>query len=440
MNCNECRDNLAACVEGFLDDETRLRMEEHLGRCPACRNELADCQGLHEQLISRSGTLQRVALEDRVMNEVQTRRNIQSRRSTMFKRYARATIGFAAAAAAILAAVLVLRGVPAHQASAAEIFTQAIQAVSHLQTMHMKFNVRTLPHDNFAYIGLDLDFVPHEIWKQFGETARWRAEKPGRTVVMDGTQTLCLMKPNYAFKFGPSSGAIEWLSCLLFPDKLLDMQLQSAQKNGWPLEMTHKAGEDGTDKTVVAVEVKAEGDYANDYLKNKSITDADTRRIYRFDTTTKLLENLQVYIHTPSKDVLVLEVSQIEYNKEIDPALFTLQLPDDVSWLEQPQTLPDNQKYEKMTPEETARAYFQAMSEGHWDELKKIGGMSFPPQLQEYVSGLQIISIGKPFKSGLYPGWFVPYEIRFKDGTVKKHNLAVRNDNPAKRYVMDGGF
>jgi hypothetical protein len=39
-----------------------------------------------------------------------------------------------------------------------------------------------------------------------------------------------------------------------------------------------------------------------------------------------------------------------------------------------------------------------------------------------------------------FAGWFVPYEIRFKDGTVKKHNLGVRDDNPAKRYVVDGGI
>jgi len=44
------------------------------------------------------------------------------------------------------------------------------------------------------------------------------------------------------------------------------------------------------------------------------------------------------------------------------------------------------------------------------------------------------------FKPKPYPGWFVPYEIKFKNGEVTKFNLAVRNDNPAKRYVVDGGI
>ena len=51
-----------------------------------------------------------------------------------------------------------------------------------------------------------------------------------------------------------------------------------------------------------------------------------------------------------------------------------------------------------------------------------------------------MISIGEPFQSGLYTGWYVPYEVVLPDGTRKKMNLAVRNDNPAHRWVWDGGL
>ena len=38
---------------------------------------------------------------------------------------------------------------------------------------------------------------------------------------------------------------------------------------------------------------------------------------------------------------------------------------------------------------------------------------------------------------GKQPGqWVVSCELR----VVKKHNLAMRKDNPAKRYIVDGGF
>jgi hypothetical protein len=54
--------------------------------------------------------------------------------------------------------------------------------------------------------------------------------------------------------------------------------------------------------------------------------------------------------------------------------------------------------------------------------------------------GLQVISLGEAFQSGLFPGYFVPYEIRLRDGSVRTHKLAVRNDNPSHRWTIDGGY
>jgi hypothetical protein len=60
---------------------------------------------------------------------------------------------------------------------------------------------------------------------------------------------------------------------------------------------------------------------------------------------------------------------------------------------------------------------------------------------------MEIIRLGKPFKGRVimfggieYPGVYVPYEIRLKDGTVKKFQLAIRCDNPEKRWYWDGGL
>jgi hypothetical protein len=106
--------------------------------------------------------------------------------------------------------------------------------------------------------------------------------------------------------------------------------------------------------------------------------------------------------------------------------------------------LPDNAKYEKMTPQQAAETFFKACAERQWDEVLKFWPMSGTDErferMKEYLGGLEIISIGEPFKKGEYPGWFVPYEIRLKSGGVKKWNLAVRNDNPMNRYVFDGGI
>ena len=53
---------------------------------------------------------------------------------------------------------------------------------------------------------------------------------------------------------------------------------------------------------------------------------------------------------------------------------------------------------------------------------------------------LLLIKIGEPFKSGIYPGEFVPYEIKLTNGTIKSHVLALRNDNPGKEWMVDGGL
>ena len=69
-----------------------------------------------------------------------------------------------------------------------------------------------------------------------------------------------------------------------------------------------------------------------------------------------------------------------------------------------------------------------------------MGRTGVPQIFKDYLGGLEVISIGEPFQSMGYPGWFVPYEIKLQSGEIKKHNLAIRNDNPAHRFELDGGI
>lgn len=331
------------------------------------------------------------------------------------------------------------------EVSAAQVLAEAAKAVANLRSVYIKAQMRTIAHDNFERIGLDYDFVTLEMWKEFDGTphGKWRFEKPGRVVVMDGQSSVLLIRLNHAAKGGINTGFVIWLRPLLDIDKVLDSEIELAQEQDSELLLTHEEGPDGTDKLVVIVDAFAQGDFTNDWCKNSSIIESDNRRIYRFDTETKLLDSLQVYVYPEDgEEVLVFETTDIQYNIDIDPALFTIELPDDVIWYEEPKELADNEKYQLMGPKEVARAFFQACADEDWDEFSKFFVASEVDQrLKNILGGLEIISIGEPFKSGLYPGWFVPYEIRFKhDKENKKMNLAVRNDNTANRYVVDGGF
>jgi len=99
------------------------------------------------------------------------------------------------------------------------------------------------------------------------------------------------------------------------------------------------------------------------------------------------------------------------------------------------------EKFEKMTPREMTVVFFQACADEDWGELLKfMSDSEVRQETKDYYGGLEIMSIGEPFKTDEYHGWFVPYEVRLKSGRIKKWNLAVTNRNLVQRYMFDGGF
>ncbi len=441
MNCAQCQENLVAHIEGLLEVQQERELAAHLQECPTCQAESAGWSGLRDRLIASGTNLGQGSVEAPVMARIAQERTINSRRIAMRKRYGKTGVGLAAAAAVAAALLVGWPGTTDRQASAAEVLAWAIEALSDLHSVHIQANIRTLERDNFELIGLEFPFVAHDLWKTFGDTPQWRIEKPGRVVVMDGDSSLLFIRPNQAAKGGVDTGFVGWLKPLLDVQQVLDSELRLAQEQGSELLLTHEEGETNSAKLVVSIEAKAQGDFTNDWCKNKSITASDNRRVYRFDAETKMLEDLSVWVHGDVKDVLVLEITEINYNADVDPGLFSLALPRDVIWFTRPKPLEDNQKYSAMTPDEAARAFFQAFADEDWDEVLKFWtASSIGQRTKDYLAGLEIISIGEPFRSGRFPGWFVPYEIKLRSGEVRTMNLAVRRDNAADRYVVDGGI
>ncbi len=352
-------------------------------------------------------------------------------------------------AAAALVALAVVLSVPLFTkstptASAAEIFYQAAQAVNKLTSFHIRVEMRTPPGDNFATIGLDYDFVPIDFWKQFtdDEWGQWRLEEPGRVVVMDGRGSTMLIKPSHVVESVDRSPERYWRESLVELGSVMTREAKKATEHPADFSSYREQGEDGREKVVIAVEAQARVP-ETDYLRNKYIDDSDHLKIYRFDAETKMLEDLQIYVHTDSEEVLVFRLVQAEYNIDLDPGLFSLELPPDVIRLKALEILPDNETYEAMTPKEAATAFFTACATEDWDEvLKFLGQTEVAQRFKDYLGGLEIIEIGEPFQSSGYvsQGWFIPYKIRLKSGHVKEHNLALRKDNPAGRFQLDGGI
>ncbi len=325
----------------------------------------------------------------------------------------------------------------------AQVLAEAADAMAKLESFHIRVEMRTLPGDNFALIGLDYDFVPIDFWKQStgDRWGKWRLEEPGRVVVMDGQRSTMLFKDlNLVHEVRDRSPERYWDECLVEIDQVTNREAKEAAKNTSEFVLYHEQGEDGRDKIVIVVEAQAKVP-ETDHLRNKYIKNSDHQKIYCFDAETKLLEDIQVYVHDKDRDVLVFKLVLMEYNTEPDPALFSLDLPENVIRSVSLEILPDNERYENMTPKEAATLFFNAWANEDWEEALKFMGQTDIPQLiKNHYGGLEIIEIGKPFQSANHPGWFVPYKLRLKSGEMREHYLALRKDNSANRFEYDGGF
>jgi outer membrane lipoprotein-sorting protein len=364
------------------------------------------------------------------------------RRIIMKSPVTKLAVAAALALAVLLPAFFFLKSTPS--ASAAQVFYQAAEAMGKLKSFHTRVEKRTLPGDNFVMIDLEHDFVPIDFWRQFtdDEWGKWRLEEPGRVVVMDGTHSTMLIKPDRIYESVDRSPERYWPESFVELGAVMTREARKATEHPADFSTHHERGEDGRDKVVITVEAQAKVP-KDDHLRNKYIEDSDHLKIYRFDAETKLLEELHIYVHTDGQDVLVYRLVQVEYNIDLDPGLFHLEPPENAIYLKPPEILPDNKKYEDMTPKEAATAFFTACANEDWDEVQKFLGQSAVPQrTKDHLGGLTILDIGEPFQSAGYTskGWLVPYKIRFKSGRIQEHTLGIRKDNPANRFEVDGGI
>jgi len=439
MNCAECRDKLVVCAEELLDREELLECRAHLENCAECSVEYRAITGLQQKLVTRGRASAKVAIVSSVMRRVLQE---QTQKETIMSRIVRYRWGFglsAAAAAAAIALFIVMTSPNAH-AKAVEVLAKGAQAVARLTSIHLRGQLRTFPQDNFASINPGTPFCTIELWKQFQPELKWRIEKPGRVIVMDGNSTVMLIKPGSTAVKVPqrttSAFDTDWLHRIANLSNTITNELKNALAQGWKLSLAEETGADGRLKSIVTVMAKS-GVPDDDYTKNTFIENADTRRVYRFDSQSELLEAVQVYLVRQSGEEQIFELSQIDYNQSIEPSVWNLELPADVSWAQLPEALPklpDNEKYASITPEQAARAFFEACSREDWEEVGKFQS-PVNDRLKQYLGGLQLISLGEPFSSKAYPGRFVPYEIK-----LRPHDfyLRVSNKNAAGRYVITG--
>jgi hypothetical protein len=230
------------------------------------------------------------------------------------------------------------------------------------------------------------------------------------------------------------------MKILLDPGKIIQTEKDFSARNDAKYEVVEKGNE-----IILTVKAKAMGDFRNAYALNKSIPESNNRRVYTFDKSTNLLKSIEIFIESGKKEVCILQLTTIKYDTPIADAEFVIVLPPNVKWVPY-----DNLVNEKNTglagisSEEATKTFFKAWQKEDWKTVDQLmPGFLISTnvdQVKNEFGGLTILMIGKPFKSGQYPGEFVPYEVRLKSGSVKKMKLALRCDNKDKKWIVDGGF
>jgi outer membrane lipoprotein-sorting protein len=439
MNCHEAAERMI----DLFDVETIPSTEpvlEHLRSCTECGLRFEQERRTFEAIRPVQRIMASQRFKEKAMKAIIAE---AARESVLESRTRWRCRGWPKWVAAVSAAVLLLLmlamlrvGKGGSRAAEVKLLAQSVDVMSNVRTVHMIGRMRTLAGDNFELVGTDYEFVPLELWREYDNPPRWRVEKTGRVVVMDGQSSLLYVPGrNMAMKGTPETGFVEWLPPLLSPETILQAELAAARQGTAEAKLVESEG-----ILTLTVRRKARGDFANPWAKDRSIQESDHICVYRFDAATKRLEGLQVIMTEGAKDVSVLELTDFRYNESFPPSLFALQLPSDVHWAlnatdlrPAPATLTG--------PGEVAEYFFDALAREDWDAVLEVLPFSrADDRFRQTYGGLQVVSIGQPFKSGLYPGYFVPYKIRLRDGSTREWKLSVRNDNPTHRWTVDGGF
>ena len=353
-------------------------------------------------------------------------------------------LGAISSAAAVIAVAITLTlNSPVY--AARKYFSGAIMAASDVKTMVMKLSVRTKPDEPIDYLNPSLDFIPATVKVIYGEPMLWSMEKKdGRNVLCNGD--------GYVYEWiGGKDGRVGWkksakgivnseLAAFLDPRLLLEAERRTAERN----KGTKYQVIDNGELVVVTAMTTAQGDFSeSEYTLNTSLAEASTVRVYSFAKSTGELVQMRIDIVVDDKPITVIESESIAYNEPLtasnlsdkDLSQIEFQSNDIANAVDSPLV--------GITADEAAKIILKAMNE--WDtEILNTAMHYFKGDVMKIVEdryrGLEVKSIEKAVKSGLYPGRFVKCKVVLPNGKKETLTLALRNDNKAKVWLIDGGL
>lgn len=390
---------------------------------------------IEEQLVPTGTFHPSEALKEKILEEAQKENPTFAKRSSKIKKI----VWTAVSAAAALAVIVVAHPFVKQAYSMENNFIKASEYFTEASTYVVEIDARTIPNENFAYIDAGENFVRHKLTVQ-PTTGRWRLEKPGRVSMYDGNCTwLWHPQENYGCQWNTNAqGVMEDFAILADPFMMMELEKSYVRHN--PKAVCKKTMEKGL--VTLVVEAPAHGDYENDYCRNTSLEDMDTYREYVFEKKSGRLLRLKIDAEIKGKTITVFEMTNIQYNVELDESIF--KTPTDIKWkiMEEDFDVKDAVaiSFVGISAERAVEMAFAAMKD--WDTtVLNVVMFKYPvDEYKETYEGCQLLGHKKAFHSGRYAGVFVPCKIRYRDNTVVKKNIAIRNDNKQSVWLIDGGI
>lgn len=348
------------------------------------------------------------------------------------KNHARKWI-FSGISLGMIAAILLLVFIPSG-ISAGEVLKEAINALTYSERIAMTVEIRTLPMENFRYIDINQAFVPHHIdIARLDTIIRWRVDKGERIAIGTG-QDAYTWVPSLALGWHldkvDNDNLLGYLSNFLTPQKLLKNELDNSLKNH---KSEYEISQKGKD-IILTVNTAPEGDFANPYLLNTSITESKSIRRYLFDSDSKRLKSATVSILKDNNEIEVLRLSSIDYNPiekdicQLDTSIRFVEIQDQPAGLN------------GLNAEEATSIILNAFADWNLKILDKVMNHEVSESMyRRRFEGSRLLSIGRSFTSGNQNTIFIPYTLKLRNGTLQHHNLALQKTK-AEGWVVVGGL
>ena len=346
------------------------------------------------------------------------------------------------AAAVIVVAITLTLNSPVY--AARKYFSGAIMAASDIKSMVMKLSVRTKPDEPIDYLNPSLDFIPATVKVIYGEPMLWSMEKKdGRNVLCNGD--------GYLYEWiGGKDGRIGWkkstngvidsdLAAFLDPRLLLEAERRTAERN----KGTKYQVIDNGELVVVTAMTTAQGDFSeSEYSLNTSLAEASTVRVYSFAKSSGELVQMRIDIVVEGKPITVIESESISYNEPLTAETLSDKDLSQIDFQSMDIAVAASSPLVGISADEAAKIILKAMNEWDMEILNTAMApyKSLIDKLEPMYKGLEVKSIEKAVKSGLYPGRFVKCKVVLPNGKKETLTLALRNDNKEKVWLVDGGL